>query len=550
MNRDKQLVYCGRCTQQKFDFEKGIICSLTNERADFEEECPHYERDEQRAAEVAEALVKRTSKGKSVAITPFREDVMEVEGLNRKQIWVLAHEAMKDLDWNIGAITETELLAYTEFSALSWGEEIRANVEFGSIILHSECTGSQWYDWGRNRKNIESFKQAFNRLRETADIEALNEKYNALSNDFAQVGEEQSKSPLAAKSRLTGLSSILIPAQGYFITPIIIILNVLVFAAMVVSGVHLFLPSHESLLLWGANFRPMTLDGQWWRLITNTFLHIGIFHLLLNMYALLYIGVLLEPILGRGRFFTAYLLSGLAGSLASLHWNELTISAGASGAIFGMYGVFLALLSTKLIEKSARKSLLVSIGVFVAYNLVNGLKPGIDNAAHIGGVLGGLVIGYAYLPSLQHNRKLTFYVTNTLLVLGFVLVAVIVLSGTNQDVVKFNKDMQEIAALEERALQIYKLEFATDHDLILEIQNNGLPGWNKIQKIIQQIESYDLPDGLHNQNKLLGEYCNLRIKSYNAILRTIQENTNAYETEINDYNLQIEKILVKLNQAQ
>ncbi|HQO50186.1 MAG TPA: rhomboid family intramembrane serine protease [Bacteroidales bacterium] len=550
MNRDKQLVYCGRCTQQKFDFEKGIICSLTNERADFEEECPQYERDEQRAAEVAEALVKRTSKGKSVAITPFREDVMEVEGLNRKQTWVLAHETMKDLDWNIGAITESELLAYTEFSALSWGEEIRANVEFGSIILHSECTGSQWYDWGRNRKNIESFKQTFNRLRETADIEALNEKYNALSNDFARDGEEQSKSPLAAKSRLAGLSSIMIPVQGYFITPILIILNILFFAVMIISGVHMFLPSHESLLLWGANFRPMTLDGQWWRLITNTFMHIGIFHLLLNMYALLYIGVLLEPILGKGRYLTAYLLSGLAGSLASLYWNELTISAGASGAIFGMYGVFLALLSTNLIEKSARKSLLVSIGVFVAYNLVNGFKPGIDNAAHIGGLLSGLVIGYAFMPSLNHNRTLTIYVTNTLLVLGFVLVSMTVLRGTNQDVVKFNKDMQEIAALEERALRIYQLEFAADRDLVLEIQNYGLPGWNKIQKIIQQIESYDLPEGLNNQNKLLGEYCSLRIKSYTAILRAIQENTNAYEAEIIGYNEQIEKILVKLNQAQ
>ena len=79
---------------------------------------------------------------------------------------------------------------------------------------------------------------------------------------------------------------------------------------MAINGVNIMLPDNGSLLNWGANFRPMTLDGQWWRLLTNCFLHIGIFHLLMNMYALLYIGVLLEPLLGRTRFLSAYLLTG------------------------------------------------------------------------------------------------------------------------------------------------------------------------------------------------------------------------------------------------
>jgi len=103
----------------------------------------------------------------------------------------------------------------------------------------------------------------------------------------------------------------------------------------------------------------------------------------MNMYALLYISLLLEPHLGRTRFLTVYLLTGLTASLASLWWHNLTISAGASGAIFGMYGVFLSMHTTNLIEKSARKALLTSIAVFVGYNILNGLKPnsGIDNAA-------------------------------------------------------------------------------------------------------------------------------------------------------------------------
>ena len=130
----------------------------------------------------------------------------------------------------------------------------------------------------------------------------------------------------------------------------------------------------------------------------------------MNMYALLYIGVLLEPYLDKTKFLVAYLLTGVTASIASLWWHNLTVSAGASGSIFGMYGLFLAMLTTNHIEKNVRKSLLTSIIFFVLYNLLNGFKGGIDNAAHIGGLLGGIVIGYAFYPSIKtpSSSKLTY----------------------------------------------------------------------------------------------------------------------------------------------
>jgi rhomboid protease GluP len=212
--------------------------------------------------------------------------------------------------------------------------------------------------------------------------------------------------PQTSRDKIKNVFSVFIPTEGYFFTPIIVNINILVFAAMVISGVHFMLPDNDSLIKWGANFRPVTLDGQWWRLFTSCFLHIGVIHLLMNLYALIYIGLLLEPHLGKTRFVSAYLLAGIGGSVASLYWHDLTISAGASGAIFGMYGVFLAMLTTNLIEKSARKTLLTSIMIFVGYNLLNGLKGGIDNAAHIGGLVTGMIIGYAFYPSLIKPQQL------------------------------------------------------------------------------------------------------------------------------------------------
>jgi rhomboid protease GluP len=179
---------------------------------------------------------------------------------------------------------------------------------------------------------------------------------------------------------------------------------------MIFSGVNVFHPDSESLIRWGANFRSYTLHGEVWRLMTSCFIHIGVMHLLLNMYVLVFIGLQLEPFLGRTRFLAAYLLTGYVGSFSSLYWHLYGVSAGASGAIFGLFGVFLALLTTNIIEKAARKTLLTSVSVFVVYSLINGMRGGVDNAAHLGGLLSGLIAGYGYYPSLQkpNDRRLKY----------------------------------------------------------------------------------------------------------------------------------------------
>ena len=113
---------------------------------------------------------------------------------------------------------------------------------------------------------------------------------------------------------------------------------------MIASGVDIMSPSTLSLLKWGADFGPLTLTGDWWRTVTCNFIHIGAFHLLMNMYAFMYVGLLLEELIGGRRMFVSYLLTGLCSAAFSLYMHGETISAGASGSIFGLYGIFLAFL--------------------------------------------------------------------------------------------------------------------------------------------------------------------------------------------------------------
>ena len=148
----------------------------------------------------------------------------------------------------------------------------------------------------------------------------------------------------------------------------------------------------------GANYAPLVWgEGQWWRLLTSVFLHIGIAHLLLNGWALFQLGRLFETWLGWLELLLVFLGSGVAGSLASLLWHgdSGTVSAGASGAIFGLIGALIAFLVRQHDELSpAGRSVLGQLVLWAAINVVFGLSvPGIDNAAHFGGAAAGFLGG-------------------------------------------------------------------------------------------------------------------------------------------------------------
>jgi rhomboid protease GluP len=146
---------------------------------------------------------------------------------------------------------------------------------------------------------------------------------------------------------------------------------------------------------WGANAGVLTFSGEWWRLLTNIFVHGGIIHIAFNMWCLWNLGALCESLYGRWTYVAIYLICGVGASITSAAWNPYRASVGASGAIFGLAGALLAAfkLGEFSVPRSALSGTLRSLGVFVVYNLLFGLLPGIDNTAHIGGLITGLVLG-------------------------------------------------------------------------------------------------------------------------------------------------------------
>jgi rhomboid protease GluP len=183
-------------------------------------------------------------------------------------------------------------------------------------------------------------------------------------------------------------------SKGDYGLPVLLFTNIAVFLAMALAGLGVMSFDSDDLLAWGANYRPAIHGLGVFRLITSQFVHGGLIHLINNLYGLLFAGLFLMPVVTRWHLIVCYLLCGLGGSIASVSVHPATISIGASGAIFGLFGILLTLLLLRDARlEQTRKYILLNAGIFVVFNLVIGAaSPGIDNAAHLGGLLTGALL--------------------------------------------------------------------------------------------------------------------------------------------------------------
>jgi len=211
------------------------------------------------------------------------------------------------------------------------------------------------------------------------------------------------------------------------VTHALIAVNVVVFAAMALAGAGILDSNAAVHVAWGSNLVPVTVAGQWWRLGTSMFLHFGVLHLFFNMWVLFANGPLAERMFGSVRFLLLYLFAGLCGSLASAAWHPVANSAGASGAIFGVLGGMAAFLlaGKHPIPEEVVRAQGKSIAAFVLFNVLNGLAhQGIDNAAHMGGLIGGFLIGLPLARPLtvesRREPRMT-YVASIVVVAGLLL---------------------------------------------------------------------------------------------------------------------------------
>src|SRR3989337_28653 len=209
-------------------------------------------------------------------------------------------------------------------------------------------------------------------------------------------------------------------------TYLLIGINVIVFAWLAFQQQSLMMNRSGDVLAIleaGANLNPYTLGGEPWRIITSMFLHFGIVHLLVNMYGLYVLGTILEPALGTTRFLLVYFFCGIAAGIASLIFNLYVPSAGASGAIFGLFGYRLG---SEFIgsfhDRQKLLNVLINFVIFVAINGYISTQVNVDMAGHIGGCLAGLLLAIfhfklGWLKQKKHLAVFGVLLASTVLVL-------------------------------------------------------------------------------------------------------------------------------------
>lgn len=327
------------------------------------------------------------------------------------------------------------------------------------------------------------------------------------------------------------------------VTNLIIAANVLVF--LVMAG---FLGAGwgeaTSLLpyiRYGANNAAATTDGEWWRLVTSMFMHFGFLHLALNMWALYQTGHLVERLQGRLLYSLTYLGSGLGGGFVSLVWHGAkTWSAGASGAIFGIYGALLGhiLREKESVPRAVFQPLLKSTLTFGAYNLLWGFAhPGIDNADHIGGLVAGLILGWLTALPLDLSARAALEPKKVRLALGVIAAIVVVGVATAP---RFDYSVSEELAWSDA------LAGTTDRETaLLTRENEELTRWHKspsrdeaygrfiddelvpfYRDFLQKVQAVPLTPGRSTDKRrnIVADFARLRLEAWQHLSRAVRQN--------------------------
>ena len=318
------------------------------------------------------------------------------------------------------------------------------------------------------------------------------------------------------------------------VTPVILVINAVVFVLMTLDSGSLFLPPVETLMNWGANYGPLTLDGQWWRMLTSTFVHVGLIHIGLNMWVLWNIAQLVERLAGNVGFLLLYLLSGLFGSLASVFWNPAVLSAGASGAVFVAFGGLMGfvLLRGDSIPKGILGPLRNSGLTFLFYNMIFGLAiPGIDMAAHLGGLAAGFGCGLILSQPLDRvSLETRIWRNAVMLVLGSGGL-LLVWNAAPPAPADLHGQLAKFEAVERSTLQTYNAavrnyqgERLSADEFARVIEIDILPPWRDVLEQFEQMDLQKLPTAAQTAVGKIRRYMQMREQAWTALAVGLRDN--------------------------
>ncbi|HCN84912.1 MAG TPA: hypothetical protein DIT07_15035 [Sphingobacteriaceae bacterium] len=480
--------------------------------------------------------------------SPKIENYIPLDGFPADRYLVIALHAIKNLGWNISHVSESGIIAYTGLSWQSYSEEISIRTISGFGIVKSECVGIQMFfnDYGKNSDNLSNFFDEFEYVEYHLQDSWEEELMLYYAEAVLQDDNYFEKAPLASKEKINNIFNLFTPRQGYTATPILVQLNVLYYILTTAillfpfhqSGAHSGAPGAWSSIYHhlGVNNRYLTLSGDYWRLIASQFMHFSPGHVFFNMYSLIYIGLMVENKIGSMRFLVIYILAGITGGAISILFHPIGNIAGASGAIMGMFGCFFALLINGEFEKNARKALLISTLLVVIIILVNGLQRGVDNAAHVVGLISGFTFTRMFQWVSQKNKFKPVWAYAAVVLLAMTVTGTILAVTPNYQLEKFNELSYSYHRNEFQAWRIYYYNNyfpnGNKEEKLRRITHYGISNWQKNVAISKEMQSLILPEAHKQKVDRMTRFAQTLLKINQLLYYECAEETTKYRPEI------------------
>ncbi|MBS3914591.1 MAG: rhomboid family intramembrane serine protease [Bacteroidetes bacterium] len=396
--------------------------------------------------------------------------------------------AVRHLEWNISQVEGlTTWTIITGIPGAANNETITFRQSGDHFMMESHSTGDFAFHPKENEQNLKLLENQIISYLDSRTSTDLVGVYDSFLQYGVSVEDEWIGNSFRERARY--LWEMITFKRPWVVTLGLMLLNLIVFVAMVIGGFGFFEMDGEKLLKWGGNYTFGIFQGEYWRLLTNVFMHGGIMHLVLNLFGLLIGGLVAENLMGKRRFLIAYLLCGIFASALSFYMHDEILSVGASGAIFGCFGIVLGLASTKLLKKDERTNLLIYFGVFVGLNLLNGVKSEIDNWAHIGGLICGWFGGFiwSFVLNRKENTRLRFALDLSIPVIVLVIVFALVKSKHN-----FFPEFENVLRRYDNAANAATVFYPGDANDAIEMQkyyDSSLVYFNKGNELLKEAQS-------------------------------------------------------------
>ena len=339
------------------------------------------------------------------------------------------------------------------------------------------------------------------------------------------------------------------------VTLVLIAANVIVWGITLALGADVIQPTPQKMIDLGGNLAPLTLGDEPWRLLSSMFLHYGVLHIAMNMIGLYSGGRLAESMYGRASFASLYVIAGLAGGLASASWKANTVSAGASGAIFGVFGAVGAFLlahrqrfDSQVVQKEARGLL-----VFLFYNLIYGVsKKSVDMSAHLGGLAAGFVVGLGFeLGRTLGQRAMTRVAAVT--VAGLALCGVALATLPVPAGLPHPAAYAELDRLEKSTLPVFgQLLEDVDAGKVAKdvaagrVEKELLPPWTAMQQRLWSLP--EAPARLKELHRAVIAYVDARLAHFRAILDFLH-GRETDETALQQRGADLEQALKRIEEV-